>query len=166
MEYACITHALGCIVQTTIASDAVAEQITSALLGVMTGLKTQMGRTGHDVAPAFVLYRVSEQEPVRVSDLAGACGLDASTVSRHAKHLEDQGLVARSGDPQDRRASRLELTDAGRAYIAEHMALRARLLGDALADWPAADRTHFLRLTQRLAASLTTIPTPTSSEQS
>jgi DNA-binding MarR family transcriptional regulator len=101
-----------------------------------------------------------------VSDLAICCGLDASTVSRHAKNLEDQGLVARSGDPQDRRASRLELTDAGRSYIAEHMALRARLLGDALAGWPDDDRNDFLRLTQRLASSLTTVPTTTSSEHS
>ena len=163
-------HVLGCIVQTTNATDTVAEQITSALIGVMTGLKTQLSRAGHDFAPGLVLYRIADQQPVRVSDLAVSCGLDASTVSRHAKNLEDQGLVGRSGDPQDRRASRLELTDDGRTYIAGHAALRAQLLGDALADWPAQDRDSYLRLTQRLAASLTPspspIPTPTSSESS
>jgi DNA-binding MarR family transcriptional regulator len=146
--------------------DTAAEQVTSALVGVMTGLKTQMSRAGHEFAPAFVLYRVAEQEPVRVSDLAVSCGLDASTVSRHAKNLEDLGYVARSVDPRDRRASRIELTESGRAYLSDHMALRARLLGDALADWPADDRDQFLRLTQRLATSLAHIPTPTSSEHS
>ncbi|MCU1675678.1 MAG: MarR family protein [Frankiales bacterium] len=138
-----------------------AEEITGAILSVMTGMKTQMSRLGHDVAPALVLFRVAEREPVRVSDLAVCCGLDASTVSRHVKTLEDQGYVARSGDPQDRRASRVELTDGGRSYMAEHLALRSRLVTDATADWPPADRQEFLRLTQRLAASLSATPTPT-----
>ncbi len=151
---------------TTIHPDAVAEQITTALVDVMSGLKTQLGRAGHDFAPAVVLYRVAQQEPVRVSDLAVCCGLDASTVSRHAKSLEDLGYLARSGDPQDRRASRLELTEAGRDYLGAHAALRAQLLEAALADWPADDRDQFARLMQRLAASLISIPTPSSSEHS
>jgi DNA-binding MarR family transcriptional regulator len=134
-----------------------AERITGAILSVMTNMKTQMTGAGHDFAPAMVLFRVAETEPVRVSDLAVCCGLDASTVSRHVKSLEDSGYVARSGDPQDRRASRVELTDRGRTYLSDHMALRAQLVSDAIADWPAADRQEFLRLTQRLAASLTQV---------
>jgi DNA-binding MarR family transcriptional regulator len=138
-----------------------AQQISSALLAVMTNLKSQMTRTGHDFAPAFVLYRVAENEPVRVSDLATSCGLDASTVSRHVKTLEEEGYVARSGDPNDRRASRVALTERGRSYLADLMALRTRFVSGALADWSPADRTTLLDLTQRLAAALTLTPIST-----
>lgn len=131
-----------------------AQQITSALTEVMANMKAQMSRAGHDFAPAMVLFRVAEQEPVRVSDLAVSCGLDASTVSRHVKSLEDSRYVTRTGDPRDRRASRVELTDRGRSYMSDHMALRAQVVRDALADWPAGDRLEFLRLMQRLADSL------------
>ena len=154
------------VVQTTISPETDEQRISSALIAVMTGLKTKMSRAGHDFAPAFVLYRVLEQEPVRVSDLAVCCGLDPSTVSRHVKTLEDQELVVRTGDPEDRRASRVALTDQGRAYMATLNGARAQLLSEALADWPAGDRQLFLRLTQRLAASLTHIAIPTSSEDS
>lgn len=156
----------GFVVHTTTSPETVEQCIASSLIAVMTGLKSQMSRAGHDVAHAFVLNRVAEQEPVRVSDLAACCGLDASTVSRHVKTLEDQEFVARTGDPQDRRASRVALTDQGRAYIDTHNAARAALLRDALANWSTDDREQFLRLNQRLAASLTHIPIPTSSEQS
>jgi DNA-binding MarR family transcriptional regulator len=156
----------GCVVHTSNSPDTDEQRIASALIAVMTGLKVQMSRAGHDFAPAFVLYRVAEQEPVRVSDLAVCCGLDPSTVSRHVKTLEDQQLVARTVDPEDRRASRVGLTDEGRAYIATLTTARAQLLSDALADWPVDDRRQFLRLTQRLAASLAQPPISTSSEPS
>ena len=156
----------GFVVQTTTSPNTDATVIASSLVAIMTGLKSQLIRAGHDFAPAMVMYRIAEQEPVRVSDLAASCGLDASTVSRHAKTLEDQGYVSRSGDPQDRRASRLELTQQGRSYIDTHAALRAQLLSDAMTTWSADERQTYVHLTQRLAAAVTHIPMPTSSEQS
>ena len=42
---------------------------------------------------------------MRVSDLAAKVELDASTVSRQIKQLEDKGIVERTTDPADGRAS-------------------------------------------------------------
>src|SRR5690349_3009588 len=44
-------------------------------------------------------------EAMRVSDLAARIELDASTVSRQIKQLEDKGIVERTADPADGRAS-------------------------------------------------------------
>ena len=73
-----------------------------------------------------------------VADLADFAGLDASTVSRHVRALEDDGLVARDTDPDDRRAASVRITDRGRAFVREALQLRARIIADATADWSDA----------------------------
>jgi MarR family transcriptional regulator for hemolysin len=52
-------------------------------------------------------------------DLANALGIEGATLTRHLDGLERAGLVRRHRDPSDRRAVRLELTDAGRALHGE-----------------------------------------------
>ena len=46
-------------------------------------------------------------------DLARAVGIEGPTLTRHLDSLEESGLVVRHRDSADRRAVRVELTDAG-----------------------------------------------------
>ena len=73
-----------------------------------------------------ILKLLSHQGPLRLSALAQVLGLDASTVSRHAQQLEDRGLLERTGDPDDGRASRVAVSERGHAC-----------LGQALRDPPS-----------------------------
>ena len=101
-----------------------------------------------------LLGRLSAVGSMRVADLADFAGLDASTVSRHVKALEDDGLVARDTDPDDRRAASVRITDRGRAFVKEALELRAQIIADATADWPQADRDQLADLMRRLADAL------------
>jgi DNA-binding MarR family transcriptional regulator len=107
-----------------------------------------------DPSSAFVLHHVAEKAPLRVSELARCIRLDSSTVSRHVRHLEDLGYLARSGDPDDRRATRLRLTDKGRARLDEAMQAKAALVDSAIADWPQEDRDRLTALMTRLVESI------------
>jgi DNA-binding MarR family transcriptional regulator len=89
-----------------------------------------------------------------VSELAEAMGLDTSTASRHVRQLEDGGYLTRTGDPDDRRASRVRLTRRGRVVLDQAMRARAVRLDRAIADWSAEDRAALTHLTTRLADSL------------
>ena len=60
-----------------------------------------------------ILKLLSHQGPMRLSALAQVLGLDASTVSRHARQLEDRGLLERTEDPDDGRASRVAVSERG-----------------------------------------------------
>ena len=60
-----------------------------------------------------VVMTIAKLEPVRTTDLAAALALKTSTISRHLARLEQLGLVQRSGDPSDARASLLTLSDEG-----------------------------------------------------
>jgi MarR family transcriptional regulator for hemolysin len=51
--------------------------------------------------------------------LARALRIEGPTLTRHLDGLEDSGLIVRTREPSDRRAVRVELTDAGRAKHAE-----------------------------------------------
>ena len=117
-------------------------------------LKARSVTHGLDSASVFVLHNVQGREPLRVSELARCTALDASTVSRHVMHLVHRGYLVRTGDPDDRRACRLRLTDRGHALLEEAMAARAAVVDHAIAHWPAADRETLTTLMTRLAADL------------
>lgn len=63
-----------------------------------------------------VLYELSKTtDGLRLKDLQADVLLSQAGVSRLVSRLEAAGLVSRTGDEADRRASRLTLTDKGRA---------------------------------------------------
>jgi DNA-binding MarR family transcriptional regulator len=101
-----------------------------------------------------VVSVLDQSAPQRVSDLAGADGCDASTVSRRVAALAERDLVVRTPDPDDGRAHRTALTDRGRAVLHAERRRRADLVTDALAGWSASDRADLTRLLARLSTSL------------
>jgi DNA-binding MarR family transcriptional regulator len=107
-----------------------------------------------DRAAYIALQRVADQGPVRMSDVAAALCLDLSTVSRQVRTLEDAGLLTRTVDPADRRASRLAATPEGTALVERMQATFSQILEGALADWSERDRAALSRLLERLADDL------------
>jgi len=93
-------------------------------------------------------------DAMRLSDLAADIGLDASTVSRQIKQLEDKGIVERTPDPADGRASLVRLTDDGRATMQAAFSRRYQRIQGVLAHWSDADRAQLQTLLTRLAADL------------
>lgn len=101
-----------------------------------------------------ILRRVAECEPTRLSDLAGTLGLDLSTVSRQVRRLEAAGMLARTADATDARASLLDVTAEGRDVLATARRMIHARLRRVLSTWPAEDREDLARLLTRLADDL------------
>ncbi len=120
------------------------------LMAMQIGKRLRQRQPGDEVDPATVpvLHVLRCTGGIRLSDLAQRMQLDASTVSRHARQLEERGLVSRTGDPDDRRASRVEITELGTLALARSFEQRKKLIGQAMAGWSAQD----LRVLQRLAS--------------
>ncbi len=53
----------------------------------------------------------------RITELAAIEGVTQPSMTTLIASLEKQGLVARSGDPKDKRVSLVSVTEAGRQYI-------------------------------------------------
>ena len=130
------------------------QDLVVALLGVGRRLKARLPQGHIDPAMMFVLYQIQANGSLRVSELAGCMGLDASTASRHVRNLEDGGYLARTGDPGDRRASRVRLTPKGRGALSRALRARALVVDRAIADWPDEDSATLASLMTRLADSL------------
>lgn len=60
-----------------------------------------------------ILLAVGNEGLSQPSDIADFVGIDRTATSRALRHMEDQGLLARSSGTQDRRTRRVELTPSG-----------------------------------------------------
>jgi DNA-binding MarR family transcriptional regulator len=136
------------------ATRAAGEDVLVGLWRVIRRLKSSAAALGGDPAALHVIHMVKEHGPLRLTALAEAAMLDASTVSRHVQHLEAAGHLARTTDPDDRRATLIAVTESGQALLGEALAARGRLLDDALAGWPEADRAALARMLARLAEDM------------
>lgn len=106
----------------------------------------------------------------RPSALAERMVTGASNISKITARLEQAGLVGRSGDPMDSRASLIVLTEAGQRAGEALQRSGNSLIDELLEGWSAEDRSDLMRLlarfevdSNRVAATLRdTQDTPTS----
>jgi DNA-binding MarR family transcriptional regulator len=105
-----------------------------------------------DPSTHFVMYALRcASGPVRLSELAAQAQMDASTVSRHIRSMENAGLVERGTDPDDGRAFRIQLSEAGKTQLDEGMQRRQELLARAMEGWKQSDIKTFEALMTRFA---------------
>jgi len=128
--------------------------LATALFGVMQQVKRAQHDDPVDRSAIIILASLREHATLRLSDLAGHLCLDVSTVSRHARTLEDRGYVARADDPADGRAVQITLTEAGRAVLETAFRNRRAWLDRSLAGWTAAERAELARTLAKLADAL------------
>jgi DNA-binding MarR family transcriptional regulator len=134
------------------------ETAEDALMSLLMALGRQMRQRqpgdAVDYSAFPILKLLSHQGPLRVSALAHALGLDASTVSRHARQLEDRGLLERTDDPDDRRASQVALSELGGTCLVQAFESRRHVITSALDGWTDEERETLRVLTGRLVQSL------------
>jgi DNA-binding MarR family transcriptional regulator len=108
-----------------------------------------------DMAKIFACDAVAElaetSRTVSVKDVAATLDLEHSTVSRLLGEVEDDGLIVRGVDAADRRRTTIELTDLGRAVVADATAMSRFFTRVLLAEWSAQDVQDLSRLISRLA---------------
>lgn len=132
----------------------VEDAVMTAMVRVGKQLRQRLPGDQLDFTSIPLLKTVEHHGPLRVSVLADLLHLDASTVSRHVSGLEERGLLERTVDPDDGRASQVALRELGATCVEEAAARRRALLADLLADWDAADRETLRHLLNRLSRTL------------
>jgi DNA-binding MarR family transcriptional regulator len=100
------------------------------------------------------LRLIQRHGPIAVSDVARRLEIDQSNASRQVRALEEQGLVTRTVDPDDRRVARLAVTAAGKRVLAKVRAVALNDYAVALEDWSADDRAQLAALLDRFRVAL------------
>ncbi|MEW5809162.1 MAG: MarR family transcriptional regulator [Actinomycetota bacterium] len=150
-----------------------AKKSTGTARGLPGELADAFGRAGKSVVRAFderlgehgvstprskLLAEIQRLGPVRLADLARAVGITQGTASTLVDALVRDELVARSTDPDDRRAIRLSVTPHGdeqaRRWLSDyHDAAR-----EVFACLDSAEQRTLAQLLSRLADALDTAP--------
>lgn len=94
------------------------------------------------------------KSPCRMQDIAQKLGIEAPSVTRTVQELEAAGLIKRTADKTDRRASNVSLTKKGEQQLAKMQKARHQRLAQALSEWSTHDRQQFGLLLQRFADEL------------
>ncbi len=101
----------------------------------------------------LMLRNIAEHGPRRASDLCGALATDKGTTSRLVHHLAERGLIDRSPDPDDGRASVLTVSDHGRERLEAINVTRQEALETALSDWDTEEIATLAAMIGRLNAA-------------
>lgn len=101
----------------------------------------------------LTLKRLSEGT-ASATELARAAHLHPGAMTRLLDKLEQQGLVARVTDPDDRRALHVDLTAQGREQWAHIRGCGLRVQAQAVAGMSAADQARLIALLNRVRDNL------------
>jgi DNA-binding MarR family transcriptional regulator len=97
-----------------------------------------------------VLIAIEEAGTIRMSDLAAKLGIKARTVTQFVDALETEALLIRSSDPDDRRATFLQLTEKAPPLIAKARAAMSQASDQVLHSLTPEGRTQLQTLLQGL----------------
>jgi DNA-binding MarR family transcriptional regulator len=136
------------------------DELAGALYAVVLRLSRLPVGVPVDKAGLAVLHETRRLGTIRPSDLATQMRLDLSTISRHLRSLEQQGLIRRTADPDDARAQRISITSSGAGVLKRMMDQRAATIREAIAHWPERDRGDLRQLLRRLADDLSVMAEP------
>ena len=103
---------------------------------------------------AWLLGRITDTGPVRLSSLADWQEVDRSTMTTQVRRLESMGLVARAPDPVDGRAVLVRSTRAGAARHRRTKKSARAVYEQFFSDWTEDDLRQMAHVAARLVAAL------------
>lgn len=98
-----------------------------------------------DLQPAsyLMLTWLADEGPVRASSMVEKFNIDKGAVSRQLQHLVDLGLVERTPDPDDGRATLVAASEDATRRLADVADHRRKWLDERLGDWTADELETF-----------------------
>jgi DNA-binding MarR family transcriptional regulator len=105
-----------------------------------------LGRTHHRI-----LYFVQRDPGISIGELLAVLEVTKQAIHRPIKDLEERGLLAITGDLQDRRVRHLSVTPGGAELEAQLTASQMRLLDRAFQGLGESVEEHWHEVMRRLA---------------
>ncbi len=140
-------------------SAALADLVRLMTVWTSTGFQASMtGATSlpDDANAIPALYHLAASGPLRPSAIAATHHVSAPTASRLIEKLSAAGLVLRTPDPQDSRATLVALTPEGATVARELFEAGDAMMATLQADWSDAERETFAGLLSKLVAATAT----------
>lgn len=118
-------------------------------------LDEAMTATGVSMSRTTVLKELSEHGPMNQATLAARLGFAPRSITDTVDALERDGLAARCGDPNDRRARIVEITPTGALAFARALAVKHETMDQIFGALDASDRAQFAALLELIRVRVT-----------
>ena len=105
-----------------------------------------LSRVGLHTGQEFILMRLWSEDGCAQTELVSDLCVQPATITKSIDRLESAGFLERRPDPQDRRISRVYLTDEGRALQKKVEALWHELEATTFGSLSAAEQDTLRRL--------------------
>ena len=99
-------------------------------------------------------YLMAHHKMAHPKELDRGMAVSSARVAALLNHLEDQGLIRRTADPDDNRQTIVSLTAAGEGRIRQRRAQAVALLAQLLERLGPEDAAAYLRLRKKLIEAL------------
>jgi DNA-binding MarR family transcriptional regulator len=115
---------------------------------------SSVGTDGLSYARLRLLEDLHCQGPQKMRVLADDLGLTPRNITDAVDALETEGLVRRTAHPTDRRATLVELTEAGIDTAEKELVPRQSAIGDLFCELSDSEQRRLTELLDRLADAL------------
>ena len=102
----------------------------------------------------LMLSWLVDHGPRRASEIVEAFGIDKGAISRQVQHLVDLGLIDRSPDPADGRATLVSATPDAAERVRAVLEERHQRFDERLSDWSDDELSDVVALLGRYNAAL------------
>ncbi len=106
----------------------------------MSGVVYVASQHGLSRSQVGALFQLSHHRTSSIAHIGGRLGVTSAAASQMLDRLVQQGLIARSEDPSDRRAKQVTLTERGGRFIEEAMEARQRWFESVAQEMSAEER--------------------------
>lgn len=106
----------------------------------------------------FFAEQMGERTELNPSEISDRQGVSRNTMSSFIRNLEDEELVERRLDPDDRRRFNISLTDAGRDVVRQHTRRHLETIDHFFGALRSDEQLELLKLLQQLEAQVAVEP--------
>lgn len=133
---------------------ALLRQLSAAFKLSRRRLQAELDAHGLHAGQDYLVEVLAREDGLTVGEIAERLAIEVPTVVRTVQRMEAGALVRRERDPQDRRRTRIVLTDRGRALEPVVRDALRSVSDDATKGFSAAERAQLLDLLTRVQRNL------------
>lgn len=105
----------------------------------------------------FFAEQMGDRGELNPSEISERQGVSRNTMSAFIRNLEDEGLVARSLDPNDRRRFNIRLTENGRSLVIKHARHHLETIGQCFHALTIEEQETMIRLLRKVSVQVTAV---------
>lgn len=102
----------------------------------------------------FFCEQIEGRSELNPSEISERQGTSRNTISALIRNLEDQGLIERHLDKEDRRKFNIRLTEAGRSLVSEHASRHMRIIAGCFRSLTGDEQDRLSQLLAKLSINI------------